>query len=421
MNLQFKHRFLFSPDASAVIDAPAAASPLPDNPYLVDAAAGNEFTETPGAAREEDDGAASLETLNPAKPEIPDPSLEPEARRETKRELTAKLEEATARAKALEDSGQELTQKFTTAEKEAEELRKALKERDDDYVSKVVPEYNPNLDPDLQSIGREIGSRLQNTVPFLNSPLAQSTLTGQLPKILEGFAHHLANGDIRPFRALLEKRLFTPEQIENNPEECQADIKEVMTLCREMLPNHVKYQETLAKNQESWDVKREASFSEKQKAVDAVFDGIGAWTEDQIKENPTHPQALISGLMKANPKVAIEIKELAAAHKELATGPKPLPRNPTPQQIAAHRSQQKRFQEVSERAAENAFYMQVLPGLAAHLYDANQKLTKRLGGAANANRPDAAPGASGGRKGGEFDIPEIPAGQTAEGIKNPYL
>lgn len=413
MTVPFHQRFLFAPEPDVAVAGPPVLPPLPENPYLNEAEVGDEYSTPPAG---DGDGLESMAPL--AEPKEVDGITPPVEvpRRETKREIATRLEEEAARAKALEASGAELEQKFTAAQKEAEELRKTLKERDDAYVSKVVPLYDANKDEELQSIGKDIGAKLQNTVPFLNSQKAQSIVAGQLPKILEGFAHHLAQGNIAPFRALLEERMFTKEQMEDDPESCAEDIKEVMRLCRETLPSHVKYQETLAKNQESWDTKREANFAEKRKAVDAVFDNVGQWTEDQIKENPTHPQALISGLMKANPKVAGEIKALASAHKEFAAGPAPLPRNPTAQQLANYRAAESRRQSVLDQAAENAFYMTVLPNLAAHLYETNLKLSKRLGTSAPGNRPEASAVAA-----SRESNPVIPAGQDPLSVKNPYL
>ena len=425
MNLLFHNRFLFDSDPDATLAATPdihAANPYAGN----EAAISTEWSATnPDPAAEAppdaEDGLASLESLTKTEPapEPVTPDPEPVKKGYSRRELQGQLDETSAKLKELEENGQQVSQKYQDAEKSIADLRKELEARDQAYVAQAVPDYDPNQDEELQTIGKSIGSKLQSTVPFLNSDHARSTVKTQLPRMLEGFGHHLALGAIAPFKELLEQRLFTKEQLEESPEECARDLTEVIKLCRELYPDHVKYQETLTRNQETWDQKRETGYAEKRKGAEAVFGNIGTWTADQIKENPTHPQAILSGLMQANPKVAEEIKTLAKAHVEFAAGSRPLPRNANPQQIAQHREFQRRALQINANAVENAFYMQIIPNLVAHLYESNQKLTKRLAGSSAANRPDAA--TENGKAKTLATIPDLKPGQDISTVKNPYV
>jgi len=406
----------------AIIDPAATqeADPQPQtlddpNPYASPAAPDSESW-TPDIVT--DDAAAAAGAVAPAAQPTPAAPVKPPDGRTSRKELSEQLEAAQKRLAELEANGQQLTQKHTDAEKRLAELQSEIEKRDKAYLEKEIGEYDPFADEALKAIGSEIGSLQTATVPFLSSKTAQTVISQQLKGFMDGFADAVQNNNVAGFVNLMKSRFFTKEQLEDDPETVQEDVRQIVMMARQMLPHHLKYSQTEQQNRQNWDSRREATYTETRRTAESALGRIGRWTEDEIKKDPMHPAAIISGVLRANPALEKELTPLIAAHVELAAGPPPLPRNATPAQISSHREFQQKAAQMRQNAVENALYREIVPKIMANLFEVNSRLQARLKSAAPANRPDSS--ATAPERDKKPTAAALPPGQSYDSAPNPY-
>ena len=325
----------------------------------------------------------------------------------SRRMLQEELDAARAEIQRLTDDGKQWTEKHAAAEARATRLTEELAERDRRYASEQAPEYDWRKDREVAPLRQEIVSLVQQSAAELEDESAARLFRDEFPHMLQGYAQHLAAGHLKPFREKLA-------------ESFGDDADRVLAALKAALPKHRLALEREQAGRTKWQETRQREFDDRRREASDSLSRLGHWSDDEIKSDPDHEDAIISQIAKANPKVAQEIDAMIERAIPLQAGLPPLPPDATPDQIRQHRAAAHYLEGLRASAPANALKVRVLTAALKSSYAELAKLRHRVSDAARANKPEAGY-VEGAKPTTGAATTTVPQGQDYETAKNPFL
>ena len=330
--------------------------------------------QAPEATDDEDDDPP------PAKPE--DGSLTPEKaayiaeQKKSRKILREERDAERARLAELTTKQTEWQQARELAEQRAKDLEAKLAERDDLYRQQAVPKYDPATDPEITKITSQLRESFNDVAAELD-PTSRAALT-------ENWWNEIDSYD--KAREAMSLKAYKEELADRYPGE---DTESIYRLIRESAPK-IKQGAALRTEREATHAQRIAQGYEqrRQKATEYVTK-FGEWTDAQIAENPTDPQAIISRVARDNPKVKEQIKALGPKFANLLAGNPPLPPNAPAEALIAHRQAERDLEAMRASAPMLHFERPILQQIIAQQQQELEQLRGRVGAVTEAKRPGA--------------------------------
>lgn len=357
-------------------DTPPAEELTPEAALAT--AAGREYEpETPAETPE------TTETTPETPAETPDPAeTTPETtekpRQPSRKDLATQLETANAELARLKSESGVTTQKYKDAEAVRAELQTKLEERDKDFVKARTPVYNWKDDPEVAKPREEIVEML-NDVAAEVTPETAKIINADLIPILNAYGKARGDGAeaLRGFRGLLIEKFG-------------EDGERVWEATKAMFPKHNAAILAERKNSEGYFARTLTEHATRSRQFREEFSQIGRMTPEQIAQAPDSTNALISAAIGGDEALLKEVERMAMQAAQATAGLPPLPATATPEEVEAYRASERSLQQFKDtKAFRRDVEARVLEAIVKKLSNENATLRKRVGAAAEGNRPES--------------------------------
>jgi flagellar motility protein MotE (MotC chaperone) len=354
-------------------DTPPAEELTPE--AALAASAGREFEpETPPETPE------TAETDPETPPETPETTeTTPEKTRQpSRKDLATQLEAANAELAQVKAENGVTSQKYKDAEAVRAELQTKLEERDKDFVKARTPVYNWKDDPEVSKPREEIVEMLSDVSAEV-TPETAKIINQDLVLMLNGYGQARGGGAeaLRAFR-------------NNLIEKFGEDGEKVWEAAKAMYPKHAAAILAEKKNSEGYFARTLTEHSTRARQFREEFLQIGRMTPEQIAAAPDSTNALISAAIGGDEALLKEVEKMAMQAAQATAGLPPLPVTATPQEVEAYRKSELALRQFKDtKAFRRDVEARVLEAIVKKLSNENATLRKRVGAAAEGNRPES--------------------------------
>ena len=313
----------------------------------------------------------------PETPETTETTLE-KPRQPSRKDLATQLETANTELARLKDENGVNSQKYKDAEAVRAELQTKLEERDKDFVKARTPVYNWKDDPEVSKPREEIVEMLSDVSAEV-TPETAKIINQDLVLMLNAYGQARGSGAeaLRGFRTLLIEKFG-------------EDGEKVWEAAKAMYPKHNAAITAEKKNSEGYFSRTVTEHATRSRQFREEFSQIGRMTPEQIAQAPDSTNALISAAIGGDEALLKEVERMAMQAAQATAGLPPLPATATPEEVEAYRASERSLQQFKDtKAFRRDVEARVLEAIVKKLSNENATLRKRVGAAAEGNRPES--------------------------------